>query len=105
MSMDQLAKDMIQCKADGYGCYYGRWPAAVKEPQMAESEQPHPKKAKAAGKAERPRCVICGTEIPEGSRRTKTCGPSCGDTLRLRQYQEAKERRRQIAETKEIKGG
>lgn len=26
--MDNLAKCMIQCKADGYGCHYGAWRAA-----------------------------------------------------------------------------
>lgn len=26
--MDNLAKCMIQCKKDGYGCHYGAWRAA-----------------------------------------------------------------------------
>lgn len=26
--MDNLAKCMIQCKADGFGCHYGAWRAA-----------------------------------------------------------------------------
>jgi hypothetical protein len=25
---DKLALDMMQCKADGYGCHYGHWKAA-----------------------------------------------------------------------------
>ena len=25
--MDNLSKDMVQCKKDGYGCHYGKWKA------------------------------------------------------------------------------
>ena len=92
--MDQLAKDMIQCKADGYGCHYGAWHAAVIEPQMEAPVERYPKK-KPVEKSGRPRCIVCGAEIPAGSKRTTTCGPSCADIRRRQQVQEHNERRRQ----------
>lgn len=88
--MDQLAKDMIQCKADGYGCHYGAWHAAVKEPQMEAPVERYPK-----SKSDRPRCVVCGAEIPEGSKRTITCGPVCAATRSSQQNREQLKRRRQ----------
>lgn len=95
--MDQLAKDMVQCKADGYGCHYGAWHAAVKEPQMALPEERYPKK-KPAEKSDRPRCIVCGAEIPKESKHKVTCGHTCADVRRRQQAQERKERRRQAAQ-------
>ena len=59
---DKLALDMIQCKADGFGCHYGRWKALQENPL-------HKKK-----------------EIPDG---WKVC-PECGKAFQLGKYSKKK---------------
>lgn len=88
--MDQL--DIDAKAASDMRVSYGKYIALFKG-RAAPVVKPTGKEAK--NKPARPLCVICGQEIPKGSRRTKTCSPACADALRLRQYQEIKKRRKQ----------
>jgi hypothetical protein len=36
--LDNFTKDLIQCKADGYGCHYGAWYAAQNRPVVIEKK-------------------------------------------------------------------
>lgn len=51
--LDNLSLDMIRCKADGFGCDYGRWKAMQERPVVIK-----PKK----------------DELPEGWRICERCG-------------------------------
>ena len=67
---DKLALDMMQCKADGYGCHYGHWKAAqdpvriVKKTEIPEGWRV---------------CEYCGKPYkPKSKRPQKYCQPYCG---------------------------
>lgn len=38
--LDKLSLDMIQCKADGFGCNYGRWKSLQETPELSERKLP-----------------------------------------------------------------
>ena len=38
--LDNLDLDMIQCKADGFGCNYGKWKALQEKPVATERKLP-----------------------------------------------------------------
>ena len=99
--MDQLAKDAAEAKR--LGMRYGDYIAKYKPPQPPAMRYPEKKKPKEdQSKQEPPRCVVCGAEIPAGSKRTKACGPVCADALRRQQSKEWQEQKRKekIAEMK-----
>lgn len=37
--LDNLSKDMIKCKKDGYGCHYGAWKAAQKRNDVKRKDE------------------------------------------------------------------
>lgn len=68
--MDNLSRDMIQCKKDGYGCHYGHWKAAQTAVQI-------PKKPEVMG-IETNICSYCGCEfVSSDNRYRKYCGERC----------------------------
>ena len=70
--MDNLAKDMIQCKKDGYGCHYGAWKAAQTPVKIKPKKLP-------IG-IETIKCAYCGAEFMSDDNRTRIC---CGDRCRM----------------------
>ena len=40
--LDKLSLDMIQCKADGFGCRYGQWKAKQDRPVIIEKKEEYP---------------------------------------------------------------
>ena len=68
--MDNLARDMIQCKKDGYGCHYGHWKAAQPAVQIPRKEDPTEIKISV--------CAYCGCEFhPYDNRKRIYCGDRC----------------------------
>ena len=68
--MDKIAKDMIQCKKDGYGCHYGAWKAAQTPVKIK------PKKLLVG--IETIKCAYCGAEFMSDDNRTRIfCGARC----------------------------
>ncbi len=85
--MDQLTKDCIEARKAGltYGKYMAKKeikPAAVRFPKKAE-------------KPKKPVCVLCGNEIPAGSKRRKYCSAECADIVGDRQRRDAQARNRE----------
>lgn len=84
--MDQLAIDAKA--ATDLGMDYGDYIAKYKPPVPPAERYPK-------SKSDRPRCQVCGKEIPAGSKRTITCGPACAHTRSCQQNREQLKRRRQ----------
>ena len=66
---DKLALDMMQCKADGFGCYYGRWKALQENPLPKKKEVPDGWRI----------CPACGTAFKPSkySRKQIYCEVEC----------------------------
>lgn len=62
--MDNLSKDMLRCKADGFGCHYGHWKAL----QAEKDVQAIPSTAK---------CKYCGGEFAPRRRNQLYCSDVC----------------------------
>lgn len=76
--MDNLAKCMIQCKADGYGVHYGAWRAAQGE-LTAEEVVP-------AGWR---KCEYCG-KLFKPYNKQKHCEPYCQERAAYDRYKKRK---------------
>ena len=80
--LDNLSKDMIRCKADGFGCDYGRWKAAHDDTK----EEPEVVEAAPQGWLI---CQHCGKPFkPKTNRKQKYCEFAC-------QYEERKAKDRE----------
>ena len=65
---DKLAKDMIQCKKDGFGVHYGRWKALQKPVEIKEPPLPDGWLI----------CAYCGKPFkPSSKRLQKYCEAMC----------------------------
>jgi hypothetical protein len=73
---DKLALDMMQCKADGYGCRYGKWKALQKEGRI-EHKLPENWRV----------CPRCGHQFKPKAKTQKYCEYAC-------QRADAEERRK-----------
>lgn len=68
--MDNLSKEMIQCKADGYGFHYGAWKAAQNPVKIEPRKLP-------VG-IETFKCAYCGVEFMRGENRRRIfCSDRC----------------------------
>ena len=67
--LDNLDLDMIQCKADGFGCNYGLWKALQKNPVVRKKKElPLDMKT----------CPVCGKSFrPKNKGRQIYCEFSC----------------------------
>ena len=71
--MDNLSKDMIACRAAGFGCHYGAWKATQ------EPVKPIPTNKKEL------RCLNCGEIIIQGSNwKRKYCDEECAEEYRYK---------------------
>lgn len=66
--MDNLAKCMIQCKKDGYGCHYGAWRAAQGD-ILIVNDDGIPEGWK--------KCEYCGELFKPSRSDQKFCGAYC----------------------------
>lgn len=69
--LDNLDRDMIRCKADGYGCHYGAWKARQERPVVVKPKE-----------GEIPEgwlvCQYCGKAFkPKSKRPQKYCEVYC----------------------------
>ena len=85
--MDQL--DIDAKAASDMGVSYGKYMAIHKDRSVAEPVRRKPPAKKK--EPDRPRCQVCGKEIPEGSRRKVTCSAACADIRKLQQHEKWKE--------------
>lgn len=83
---DKLALDMMQCKADGYGCHYGHWKAA-QDPVQIVKKQEVPEGWRV--------CEWCGKPYkPKTKRAQKYCEPYCAtQALRERDLERKRKKR------------
>lgn len=67
--LDNLSKDMIRCKADGFGCHYGQWKALTGDTrEKVEDQTPQGWLI----------CQRCGKEFkPKTRRPQKYCDAVC----------------------------
>ena len=74
--MDNLSREMIQCKKDGFGCHYGRWKAMQEPVKITPREEKH-------------HCLYCGREVVRGEKGfPKYCDAYCGEQYRRIKYRE-----------------
>lgn len=88
--MDQLAKDMIQCKKDGYGVHYGAWRAAQYEKNKGMTIVKH--------KGHKHICQHCGKEFyVTHNKPRKYCSEYCkNEFYRLKQPKESKAKEKPV---------
>lgn len=88
---DKLALDMMQCKADGFGCHYGQW-KALQDPVAVERKIPEGWLI----------CPECGKSFKHGkysNRNRIYCDITCQKTAqRARDKEKRKEYYRSYAE-------
>ena len=68
--MDNLAKDMIKCKKDGFGVHYGKW-KAMQPPVKISKKKELPKGWK--------ECPVCGKYFKPNNWQQRFCEVGCRD--------------------------
>lgn len=83
--MDNLSKDMIKCKQDGFGCHYGAWRAAQDPIKIEKKDIPDGWRV----------CEYCGTPFkPSTKRKQLYCGAVCQQQAsRERAYEREREKK------------
>jgi hypothetical protein len=80
--MDNLSKDMIQCKKDGFDCHYGAWKATQDPVKIEKKDIPDGWRA----------CAYCGIPFkPKTKRKQLYCGGVCQKQAYTEKIRKAKE--------------
>lgn len=75
--LDKLSLDMIQCKKDGYGVWYGRWKATQPIAKPIPAKLPEDWKL----------CAHCGKPFKPNVPYQKYCEALCGREAQTKRYQ------------------
>ena len=95
--LDNLSKDMIQCRKDGYGFHYGAWKAAQQRPVVVKKNDSIPDGWLV--------CKYCGVAFkPKTKRKQFYCDVTCQRRAQFEKDRE-KNNRRQREYRARVKAG